>query len=64
MMEQQWLTVAEAARFLPHTSEAALRRWCQQGQVPGAVRLPNRRWIIPVAAVEALLAPSPGVAGP
>lgn len=52
-----WLSPGEVGERIPGgLGGAAVRGWCRKGLLPGAVRLPNGHWRIPVSAVEAIIA--------
>lgn len=49
----------QVAALLPDEDEgrnaAAVARWCRQGRILGAKKLPSGRWVIPAAWVRQLL---------
>lgn len=49
----------QVASLLPDEDEArtatAVARWCRQGRIKGAKKLPSGRWVIPAAWVRELL---------
>jgi len=47
----QYLTIAEAAKALGYASGSTLSTYCQQGRVPGVIRV-GRSWLIPKVWVE------------
>lgn len=52
-----WLSPDQVGARIPGgLGGAAVRGWCRKGLLPGAVRLPNGHWRIPVSAVEAIIA--------
>ena len=56
--ESELLCAEGAAKLLPLTSAATLRRWASKGQI-AHVRLPNGRLFFQREAIEALLEPVP-----
>jgi hypothetical protein len=46
----EYLTVAEAAKETGKT-DRGVRKACQRGTVPGAVKASGRGWIIPIGAL-------------
>lgn len=56
-LDSSWLSPDEAGARIPGgLGGAAIRVWCRDGKLPGAIRLPSGRWRIPVSAVEAIIA--------
>lgn len=49
----------QVASLLPDEDEArtatAVARWCRQGRIEGAKKLPSGRWVIPASWVRELL---------
>ena len=46
----------DAGKLIPgDVGAAAIRKWCREGKLPGAIRLPSGRWKIPMSAIDALL---------
>lgn len=51
-----WLDPGDAGKLIPGgVGAAAIRKWCREGKLPGAIRLPSGRWKIPMSAIDALL---------
>lgn len=54
--EKEWYSPREAGQLIPGGLGAAgMRKWCREGQVPGARQLPSGRWLIPRSGIEKLL---------
>ena len=55
--ERPFWSPDEVSALLPpgQSSARVVARWCKRGQVPGAKKLPNGRWVIPAAWVRELL---------
>lgn len=50
------LTPEEFGARLPWKPIAAtVRKWARMGRLPGAIRTPGGRWMIPLSAVEFVL---------
>ena len=54
-VRDSWLNPIDAAKLIPETTPATIRRWCSHGDLPGAKRLPSGRWMIPWSAVIEIL---------
>lgn len=50
---EDWLSPREAGQLVPGgVTGVTIRKWCQAGNIPGAVQLPSGRWVIPRSAIE------------
>ncbi|AFV89298.1 hypothetical protein PACID_14840 [Acidipropionibacterium acidipropionici ATCC 4875] len=54
-VRDSWLNPTDAAKLIPETTPATIRRWCSHGDLPGAKQLPSGRWMIPWSAVINIL---------
>ena len=53
--DDEWMTPPQVARVIPNTTAQAVRRWAEEGQLPGAFRTPSGRWHIPWSAVVGIM---------
>jgi hypothetical protein len=54
-LHAEYLTPPEVAAVLPGATAVSVRRWAENGQLPGAIQLPSGRWQIPWSAVVSIL---------
>ena len=53
--DEEWMTPPQVARVIPNTTAQAVRRWAEEGQLPGAFRTPSRRCESASAAVGGIM---------
>lgn len=66
-VERPFWSPAEVAEYLPSETARSVSAWCRTRKIPGAKKLPNGRWLIPLAWVKDLLddqEPNDSQAGP